>query len=44
MTICVGIMSFMIIDLSRDIFIQKTIFLGVVKPWGSCDLALWLCS
>jgi hypothetical protein len=32
----------MIVDLSHDIFTQKnSIFLGVVKPWGFCDLSLW---
>jgi len=38
-------MRFMIVDLSRDIFTQRTIFfLGVTKPWGFCDLALLLCG
>jgi hypothetical protein len=32
----------MIVDLSHDIFTQKSMFLGVVKPWGFCDFALWL--
>jgi hypothetical protein len=35
----------MIVDLSHDIFTQRTMFFfGLVKPWGFCDLALWLCG
>jgi hypothetical protein len=37
-------MSFIIVDLSRDIFTQRNIFLGIAKLWGFCDLALWLCG
>ncbi len=24
--------------------LKELCFLGVVKPWGFCDLALWLCG
>jgi hypothetical protein len=35
----------MIVYLSCGIFhLKNYIFLGVVKPWGFCDLALWLCG